>query len=126
MAEQAQRADGLLLLLVLMFLWCHENNLSLNVSKTKRLIIDFRRKGGRHTPIYIDRAEVKRIESIKYLGVTINNNLPPTSYIDATVKNAEQRLFFLRQLRKFGMSARTFTNVYRCTIESMLSGCITA
>eukprot|EP00061_Rhincodon_typus_P007914 g30066.t1 len=43
-----------------------------------------------------------------------------------TVKKAQQRLFFLRQLRKFDMSARSLANFYRCTIESMLSGCITA
>eukprot|EP00061_Rhincodon_typus_P004017 g21565.t1 len=41
------------------------------------------------------------------------------------VKKA-QRLFFLRQLRKFGMSTRTLTNFYRCTNESILSGCIMA
>eukprot|EP00061_Rhincodon_typus_P012467 g38222.t1 len=44
--------------------------------------------------------------------------------IDATVKKAQQRLFFLRQLRKFGMSIRSLTKFY--TIESILSGCITA
>eukprot|EP00061_Rhincodon_typus_P007629 g29503.t1 len=28
--------------------WCNENNLSLNVSKTKELIINFIKKGGEH------------------------------------------------------------------------------
>eukprot|EP00061_Rhincodon_typus_P012435 g38171.t1 len=32
--------------------WCNENNLSLNVIKTKELIIDFRKKGGEHASIY--------------------------------------------------------------------------
>eukprot|EP00061_Rhincodon_typus_P013923 g40605.t1 len=44
--------------------------------------------------------------------------------IDATVKKAQQCLFFLRQLKKFGI--RSLTNLYRCIIESTLSGCITA
>eukprot|EP00061_Rhincodon_typus_P010686 g35169.t1 len=48
--------------------WCKENNLSLNVSKTKELIINFRKKGGEHTPIYINRTEVERVKSIKFLG----------------------------------------------------------
>eukprot|EP00061_Rhincodon_typus_P008820 g31767.t1 len=34
--------------------WCNENNLSLNISKTRELIIDFRKKGGEHAPIYIN------------------------------------------------------------------------
>eukprot|EP00061_Rhincodon_typus_P006567 g27335.t1 len=42
------------------------------------------------------------------------------------VKNAQQCRFFLRQLSKFRMSIRTITNLYRCTIGSMLSGCIKA
>eukprot|EP00061_Rhincodon_typus_P016240 g44349.t1 len=43
-----------------------------------------------------------------------------------TVEKAQQHLFFFRQLKKFGVSIRTITNFYRCTIESKLSGCITA
>ena len=32
----------------------------------------------------------------------------------------------LRRLKKCGLSPETLTNLYRCTIESILSGCITA
>lgn len=35
-------------------------------------------------------------------------------------------LYFLKRLRTFGMSPMTLTNIYRCTVESVLSGCITA
>eukprot|EP00061_Rhincodon_typus_P008649 g31447.t1 len=80
-------------------LWYNDNNLSLNISKTKELIIDFRKKGAEHTPICINRAE---FDSVKFPGVTITNNLSWTSHLDATAKKAQQHLFFLRQLRKFG------------------------
>eukprot|EP00061_Rhincodon_typus_P014226 g41126.t1 len=79
--------------------WCNENILSVISAK---LIIDFRKKGGEHTPIYINGTEVDRAESIKFLRVTITNDL---------------------QLRKFG---RSLTNFYRRTTESILSRCITA
>ncbi len=37
--------------------WCAENKLLLNVSKTKELIIHFRKKEAKtHTPVYIDGA----------------------------------------------------------------------
>jgi hypothetical protein len=42
------------------------------------------------------------------------------------VKKAQQRLFILKRLKKSGLSPKTLTNFYRCTIESILSGCITA
>ena len=47
-------------------------------------------------------------------------------HTDSVVKKAQQRLFNLRRLKKFGMSPKTLTNFYRCTIESILLGCITA
>eukprot|EP00061_Rhincodon_typus_P013197 g39417.t1 len=107
-------------------MWCNENNLSLNIGKTKELVIDFRKKGRKHAPIYINGTEVERVKSIRLLRVTITDNLSETSHVDAMVNKAQQRLFFLRRLRKFGMSMKFLTNFYRCTIESILSGCITA
>eukprot|EP00061_Rhincodon_typus_P015751 g43605.t1 len=100
-------------------MWCNENNLFLNISKPKKLIIDFRKKGGEHTPIYLNGSEVERLKSIKFFGVTITNDLSWTCHVDVTVKKAEQHLFFLRLLRKLGMSIRSLTNFYRCTIESI-------
>eukprot|EP00061_Rhincodon_typus_P001865 g15993.t1 len=67
-----------------------------------------------------------RVDSVKFLGVMITDNLSWTSHVDVTVKRAQQHLSFLRRLRKFGMSIGMLTNFYRCTIESTLSGCITA
>eukprot|EP00061_Rhincodon_typus_P009653 g33312.t1 len=92
--------------------------------KAKELTIDFRKQGGGHAPIYISGTEVKMAESIKFLGVTITNNLSWSSHINVTVKKAPQHLFFLSRLRKFSTSIRTFTNFYRCTTGSILSGCI--
>jgi hypothetical protein len=39
--------------------WCQNNNLSLNVIKTKEMIVDYRKKRTEHTPILIDGAVVK-------------------------------------------------------------------
>eukprot|EP00061_Rhincodon_typus_P008387 g30945.t1 len=85
-------------------MWCNENSLSLNVGKTKELIIYFRKKGGEHASIYIKRTEVERVECIKFLREMITDNLSWTSHINVTVKKAQRCLFFLTQLRKFGMS----------------------
>eukprot|EP00061_Rhincodon_typus_P014416 g41417.t1 len=107
-------------------MWCNKNNLSLNIDKTKELNIDFRKKGGDHTPIYINRTEVERVKNIKFFGVTITDNLSYTTHVDATVKKAQQRLLFFRRLRKFGVPITFLTNFYRCTIESTVSGTIMA
>eukprot|EP00061_Rhincodon_typus_P010816 g35384.t1 len=65
---------------------CNENKLSLNVSKTKELIIDFKKKGGEHAPINITRTEVEKMENIKFLGVTITDDLSWTSHANVTGK----------------------------------------
>eukprot|EP00061_Rhincodon_typus_P018435 g47604.t1 len=48
-------------------MWYNENNLPLNVTKTKELIIIFRKKV-EHAPIYVNGTEVERVKSIKFLG----------------------------------------------------------
>ncbi len=53
--------------------WCGANNLSLNLSKTKEVEMDFRRNSGDHSPLTIDSSTVERVCSTKYLGVIILN-----------------------------------------------------
>ncbi len=55
--------------------WCHNNNLSLNISKTKKLVVDFRRWTSKHPPITIDGTPVERVSSFKFLGVNITEDL---------------------------------------------------
>ncbi|XP_078085185.1 uncharacterized protein LOC144503927 isoform X1 [Mustelus asterias] len=90
----------------------------------KEIVINFRKRKGEHAPVYINGDEIERVESFKFLGAQITNNLSWSLHADTIVKKAHQRLYFLRRLRKFDMSPTTLTNFYRCTIESILSGCI--
>ena len=39
--------------------WCQNNNLSLNVTKTKEIIVDYRKRRTEHIPILIDGAVVE-------------------------------------------------------------------
>ncbi len=105
--------------------WCQENHLSLNIDKTKELVVDFRRQSRVHTPISIDKTPVERVNSIKFLGVHITEDLTWSAHTDAVLKKAHQRLFFLRRLRKFGTSPSILRSFYTCTVESILTGCIT-
>src|SRR4029434_5672372 len=40
--------------------WCTENNLTLNVKKTKEIIVDFRRQKANPQPLIINGEEVER------------------------------------------------------------------
>jgi hypothetical protein len=94
--------------------WFQENSLSLHVNKTKELIVDFRRHQREQLPIHIDRAAVERVKSFEFLDIHISDILKWSTYTDSVVK------------KKLVLAPKTLTNFYRCTIESILSGCITA
>ncbi len=47
--------------------WCQENHLSLNIDKTKELVVDFRRQSRVHTPISSDKTPVEQVSSFKFL-----------------------------------------------------------
>ena len=107
-------------------MWCQDNNLSLNVSKTKELIVDFRKRRAEQAPISIDRAVVERGESFKFLGVHITNDLSWSKHTKTFVKRAQQNLFALRRLKRFVMGPQILKTFYSCTIENILTGCTTA
>ena len=84
-------------------------------------------KGGPSTPhILIDGSVVEEIESFKFLGVYITNKLTRSKHTETVVKKAQQNLFPFRRLKRFGMGPHILKRCYSCTIESILTGCITA
>ncbi|CDQ67520.1 unnamed protein product [Oncorhynchus mykiss] len=58
--------------------------------------------------------------SFKFIGVHIANKLSWSNHTKTVVKRAQQHLFPLRRLKRFGQK------FYSCTIQSILTGCITA
>ena len=82
--------------------WCKDNNLSLNMIKTKEMIVDYRKRT-EHTPILIDGAVVEQVKSFKFLGVHITNKLTWSKQTKTVLKRARQNPFPIRRLKRFGM-----------------------
>ncbi|KAF7708963.1 hypothetical protein HF521_018020, partial [Silurus meridionalis] len=107
--------------------WCQENNLLLNISKTKELIVDFSTKREQsYQPINISGTPMKRVDSFRYLGVHITQDLSWSCHTNTLVKKAQQRLYHLRRLRDFKLPSQVLKTFYTSTIESVLMGSITS
>ena len=74
------------------------HNLLLNVNKTKAMILDFRKQQREQPPI--DGNAVEKVESFKFLGVHITDELKWSTHTDSVVKKAQQHLFNLREAEK--------------------------
>ena len=104
--------------------WCNENNLLLNVSKTKEMIFDFRRKKPDMQPLRIGGDIVEQVSSFRFLGTHITDNITWSVNCTEILKKARQRLYFLRKLRSYGFNQCILTNFYRAIVESILTSSI--
>ncbi len=90
---------------------CDLNNLELNMLKTVEMIQegDFRRNPPALPPLTIMNSTVTAVESFRFLGTTISQDLKWHNHIVSIMKKAQQRLYFLRQLRKFNLPQELLT-----------------
>ncbi len=70
-------------------------------------------------PLTIMNSSVTAVESFRFLGTTISQDLMWDNHIESMVKKAQQRLHFLHQLRKFNLPQELLKQFYSA-IESVL------
>ncbi len=104
--------------------WC-SLNLELNTLKTVEIIVDFRRNPPALPPLTIMNSTVTAVESFRFMGTTISQDLKWDNHIESIVKKAQQRLYFLCQLRKFNLPQELLKQFYSSIIESVLCTTIT-
>lgn len=104
--------------------WCRENNLVLNTVKTKELVIDYRREKTDIAPLIISGDRVEQVSDFCFLGVHIEEGLTWSVNSVKVLKKAQQRLYFLRVLRRNDITQRLLLSFYRCSIESILTYCL--
>ncbi len=100
------------------------NNLELNTLKTVEMIMDLRRNPPKPSlsvakfwinnlcPVPSLDSNLTAVESFRFLGTTISQNLKWDNHIDSIVKKAQQRLYFLRQLMKFNLPQELLKHIY--------------
>lgn len=105
--------------------WFEDSHLQLNVNKTKELCFGSQKvqdpADSRFQPLSLNGQQVEQVDSFKYLGTIMDKSLNFNDHIECIYKNAQQRLFLLRQLKSFEVSACVLTRVYQSLIESVLT-----
>ncbi|KAI5098384.1 gastrula zinc finger protein XlCGF28.1-like [Silurus meridionalis] len=105
--------------------WCNHNNLELNMLKTVEMIVDFSRNPPALPPLTIIKSTLTTVDSFKFLGTTISQDLKWDNNIGSIAKKTKKRLYFLRQLRKFNLPHELLKQFYLAIIESVLCTYIT-
>ncbi|CAL9687543.1 unnamed protein product [Knipowitschia caucasica] len=87
------------------------------------MIVDFR-KSTVPPPSLMD-SPITSVESLRFLGTTITQDLKWEPTISSLIKKAQQRMYFLRQLRKAKLPAQMLVQFYTAIIESILTSSVT-
>ncbi|XP_059821756.1 uncharacterized protein LOC132391955 [Hypanus sabinus] len=101
------------------------NNLELNTLKTKEMIVDFRRHPPVMSPLTVLGSPVSTVENFRFLGTTISQDLKWEQNISFILKKAQQRMYFLRLLSKYGLLQELLLQFYTAVTESVLCTSIT-
>ena len=92
--------------------------------KLKKWLLILKKVPSSTEPLIINNEEVEIVNVFKFLGCLISNDLKWTNHIDDILKKAQQRMYFLRQLKSFRVSKRILINFYQACIESILTNSI--
>ena len=92
----------------------------INTSKTKEVLIDFRKNKTIVQPVQIRSEAIEQVDQYKYLGTYIDSKLSWKFNTDYICKKGRQRLHLLRQLRQFSVDRTIMQMVYRTFIQSVL------
>ncbi len=100
--------------------WCQKNQLILNTSKTKEIVLDFRRQLPTTLPVCIEGEAVEIVPSYKYLRLTLDNKLDWSLNTDHIYKKGQSRLYFLWRLASFNICTKLLQMFYNSVVASVL------
>ncbi|KAI4903270.1 hypothetical protein NFI96_006852, partial [Prochilodus magdalenae] len=100
--------------------WCHRNNLLLNTSKTKEMVVDFRRARPLTEPVFIKGVEVEMVKTYRYLRLHLDEKLDWSANTDILYRKGQSRLYFLRRLGSFNICRKLLHRLWCPAVSSML------
>jgi len=116
--------------------WATLNEMQLNTAKTKEMILGPVAQANlpllttttttattTTTTTTTTTDTIHRVTSFKLLGVYIDSTMSWTIHVDNIVKKATRRLYFLKQLKRVGLTSTRLFHYYTAVIRPVLEYC---
>ena len=84
--------------------WSRSNKMLINYTKTKEMIFG-NAKSNPPPTLLIEGKKIERVSIFKLLGVHISDDFWWESHINAVCSKVSSRLYFLKQLKRAGVSS---------------------
>ena len=100
--------------------WATENKMQIKPQKTKDMWIRFNKSIPEPAPLVLDNVIIERVSSFKLLGVWHQDNLKWHRHVKETVKEANKRIFSLRECRAAKLPQEVGLTCYLINIRPVL------
>ena len=98
--------------------WCEENKLTINVEKTKYMVIR-PNKPSNEPQFEISQIKLSTVHHYEYLGLLLDDKLSMNDYLDVMWKKNNAKIGILSKIRRF-ISEKTAVRVYKTMIRPHL------
>ena len=100
--------------------YVQDNQMKLNKEKCKTQIFNFSRKKSFLPRILVEGTILEVVESFNILGVTLSSDLKWNKHIQNMVEKARKKMWFLRRLKKAGVSTENLVLMYKLFVRQAL------
>lgn len=98
----------------------NENLLSLNLSKTKYMILHSpRRSVPPHSDLMVQSTKIDKVDNFKHLGLDIDSKLTWSNHVNTLQRNISSMCGLLWKVSKF-LPSKTLTTMYHAFVQSKL------
>lgn len=102
--------------------WLKWKKLQLNIAKTKCMVVTTRRLNNNGGVVWMDGQAVERVQSIKYLGVMLDEKLNFNEHIDYTIRKAARKFGVMCRISRY-LTADAKVEVYNSLIAPHFDYC---
>ena len=97
--------------------WCTDNEVIINVGKTKEMFFSYLRFNPGCHDLYVNDSKVDRVANFTYLGTIVDSKMNLKLNVEHIVKKAQKRIFIMKQLSFLKISKPIQMRCYVTFIE---------